>query len=120
MRLELSKRLYAWAMGHVAEHYDALLANRKASLLSGIRWTIIEIGPGTGTNFQYYPRDIHWIGAELNRHMHPYLRRAAESAGLAVDVRSSRAESLDLADQSADVVVSTKVDPFVKTIICRQ
>ena len=109
MRLELSKRLYAWAMGHVAEHYDALLANRKASLLSGIRGTIVEIGPGTGTNFTYYPRDIHWIGAEPNRHMHPYLRRAAESAGLAVDVRSSQAESLDLADQSVDVVVSTAV-----------
>ena len=109
MRLELSKRLYAWAMGHVAERYDALLANRKAPLLSGIRGTIVEIGPGTGTNFPYYPRDIHWIGAEPNRHMHPYLRRAAESAGLDIDVRSSRAESLDLADQSADAVISTAV-----------
>ena len=109
MRLEFSKRLYAWAMGHLAQHYDALLADRKASLMSGIRGTVVEIGPGTGTNFRYYRRDIHWIGAEPNRHMHPYLRRAAESVGLDIDVRSSRAESLDLADQSADAVISTAV-----------
>ena len=109
MRLEISKRLYAWAMGHVAQHYDALLADRKRSLLTGVRGTVVEIGPGTGANFRYYPRSIHWIGAEPNRYMHPYLRRAAESAGLDIDVRSSRAEALDLADQSADVVVSTAV-----------
>ena len=109
VRLEFSKRLFAWAMGHVAQHYDSLLADRKASLLSGIRGTIVEIGPGTGANFRYYPRGIHWIGAEPNRHMHPYLRRAAESAGLDIDVRSSRAEALDLADQSADAVISTAV-----------
>ena len=109
MRLEFSKRFYAWAMGHVAKHYDSLLADRKTSLLSGISGTIVEIGPGTGTNFRYYPRGIHWIGAEPNRHRHPYLRRAAESAGLDIDVRSSRAEALDLADQSADVVISTAV-----------
>jgi ubiquinone/menaquinone biosynthesis C-methylase UbiE len=96
-------------MGHVAQRYDALLADRKTSLLSGIRGTIVEIGPGTGANFRYYPRGIHWIGAEPNRHMHRYLRRAADSSGLAIDVRSSRAEALDLADQSADAVISTAV-----------
>jgi hypothetical protein len=68
--VEFSKRLYAWAMGHVAQHYDALLADRKASLTSGIRGTIVEIGPGTGANFRHYSRDIHWIGAEPNPHMH--------------------------------------------------
>ena len=109
MPLEFSKRLFAWAIGHVAPHYDALLADRKTSLLSGIHGTIVEIGPGTGANFRYSPRGIHWIGAEPNRHMHPYLRHAAEVAGLVIDVRPSMAEALDLADQSADAVISTAV-----------
>ena len=109
MALELSKRFYAWGMGHVAHRYDALLSDRKVPLLSGVRGTVVEIGPGTGANFRYYPGGIHWIGVEPNRHMHPYLRRAAESVGFNIDVRSSRAESLDLADQSADAVVSTAV-----------
>lgn len=109
MRLEFSKRLYARVLGHVAKHYDALLADRKASLLDGVHGTIVEIGPGTGANFRYFPRGIHWIGVEPNRHMHPYLRRAAESAGLDIDVRSTRAEALDIADRSADAVISTAV-----------
>jgi SAM-dependent methyltransferase len=96
-------------MGHVAQRYDALLADRKAFLLSGIRGTIVEIGPGTGTNFRYYPRGIRWIGAEPNRHMHPYLHRAAASVGLEIDVRSNRVEALDLDNESADVVIATAV-----------
>jgi ubiquinone/menaquinone biosynthesis C-methylase UbiE len=109
MLLDVSKRWFAWAMWRVAKHYDALLAARKTSLLSSIHGTVVEIGPGTGTNFRYYPRGIHWIGAEPNRHMHPYLRRAAQSAGLEIDVRPSRAEALDLDDESADAVIATAV-----------
>lgn len=109
MRLDFSKRWFAWAMWHVAQHYDALLEDRKAPLLSGIHGTVVEIGPGTGTNFRYYPRSIRWIGVEPNRYMHPYLRRAAASAGLEIDIRSCRAEALDLDDQSADAVIATAV-----------
>jgi SAM-dependent methyltransferase len=120
MPLDFSKRWFAWALSRVAQRYDDLLADRKASLLSSIQGTVVEIGPGTGTNFRYYPRGIRWIGAEPNRHMHPYLRRAAESVGLDIDVRSSRAEALDLADQSADAVISTavlcSVDDQLKTL----
>jgi ubiquinone/menaquinone biosynthesis C-methylase UbiE len=109
MPLDVSKRWFAWAMWHVAQHYDALLAERKASLLGSIHGTVVEIGPGTGTNFRYYAHDIRWIGVEPNRHMHPYLRSVAESAGLEIDVRPSRAEALDLSDESADAVIATAV-----------
>jgi len=109
MPLDFSKRWFAWALSRVAQRYDDLLADRKASLLSSIQGTVVEIGPGTGTNFRYYPRGIRWIGVEPNRHMHPYLRRAAESTGLKIDVRPSRAEGLDLDDESADAVIATAV-----------
>ena len=100
--LDLSKRWFAWAMRRVARRYDALLADRKRSLLSQVRGTVVEIGPGTGTKFQYYSHNIRWIGVEPNRLMHPFLRRAAEAAGLEIDIRLGRVEELDLDDEFAD------------------
>ena len=96
-------------MHHMAERYDALLADRKRDLLGSLEGTIVEIGPGTGTNFRYYPRGVRWIGVEPNPYMHPYLRRAGNAAGIEVDVRQNQAETMDLADRFADVVVTTAV-----------
>jgi SAM-dependent methyltransferase len=107
--LGLSKRWFAWAMGHVAERYDALLAHRKRDLLGSLNGTIVEIGPGTGANFRYYPRGVRWIGVEPNPYMLPCLRRAGIAVGIDVDVRQEYADAIELADGSADVVVSTTV-----------
>ena len=109
MSVGLSKRWFAWAMYHVAEQYDGLLADRKRDLLGNLDGTIIEIGPGTGTNLRYYPRGVRWIGVEPNPYMLPYLRRAGNAAGLGVDVSENHAETIDLADGAADVVVATAV-----------
>ena len=109
MSVGLSKRWFAWAMHYAAERYDALLADRKRDLLGSLKGTIVEIGPGTGTNFRYYPRGVRWIGVEPNPYMHPYLRRAGNTAGIEVVVRQDHAENMDLADRSADVVVTTAV-----------
>ena len=59
MSIGLSKRWFAWAMLHMAQRYDALLAETKRDLLGSLEGTIVEIGPGTGTNFRYYPRGVH-------------------------------------------------------------
>ena len=109
MSVGLSKRWFALAMHYAAERYDALLADRKRDLLGSLKGTIVEIGPGTGTNFRYYPRGVRWIGVEPNPYMHPYLRRAGNAAGIEVVVRQNHAENMDLADGFADVVVTTAV-----------
>lgn len=109
MSAGLSRRWFAWAMYHVAERYDRLLADRKRDLLGSLDGTIVEIGPGTGTNLRYYPHGVQWIGVEPNPFMHPHLRRAGKAAGVEADVRQNHAESMDLADGSADVVVATAV-----------
>ena len=109
MPLDVSKRWFAWAMPRLAQHYDNLLADRKRALLSGVAGTVVELGPGTGTNFRYYPAGMHWIGIEPNPYLHAHLRRAAVEARLLVDIRQGYAEHIDLADDSADVVVATAV-----------
>jgi len=96
-------------MHQVAERYDRLVADRKRDLLSRLEGVIVEIGPGTGTNFRYYPRGAQWIGVEPNPYMHPHLRRAGNAAGIDVHVRQNHAEDMGLADGSADVVVTTAV-----------
>ncbi len=109
MPLELSKRWFAWALCHVSGRYDPLLADRKRDLLGAVTGTVVEIGPGTGANFRYYPSGVRWIGIEPNPYMHPYLRRAAVAAGIAADIRDNWAEDMDLPDGIADAVVTTTV-----------
>lgn len=86
------------------------MADRKRSLFADLQGSILEIGPGTGTNFPYYPTEIHWIGIEPNPFMHSYLREEAEKLGLEnIDLRSGKAEELEAEDSSVDAVVSTLV-----------
>ncbi len=71
--------------------------------------TVLEIGPGIGTNLRYYPEGVRWIGIEPNIYMHSYLRAEAKRLGMNIDLRSGVGEALDVADSSVDAVVSTLV-----------
>ena len=107
--IALRKRLMALALSRFHGRYERLVALRKRALFDGLAGTVLEIGPGTGANFAYYPPDIRWIGIEPNPFMYPYLRAAAARAGLSIDIRDGRAERLDSDDESVDAVVSTLV-----------
>lgn len=104
------QRLFAWALANGNAQYEAAIADRKRSLFADLQGSVLEIGPGTGTNFPYYPTDIHWIGIEPNPFMHTYLEQEAEKLGLEnIDLRSGKAERLEAEDSSVDAVVSTLV-----------
>lgn len=87
------------------EEYD----RRKRLLLGDLHGDVLEIGPGTGPNLVYYPRDIQWLGIEPNPAMFPYIQREAQRLGMAIQLRDGRAEQLDAADSSFDAVVATLV-----------
>jgi ubiquinone/menaquinone biosynthesis C-methylase UbiE len=103
------KRLFAWLMAHGTAKYEKDIADRKQNLFAQLHGNVLEIGPGTGPNLSYYPRDIHWIGIEPNPFMHPYLKQKAERLGLDIDLCTGTAEHLDVEDNSMDAVVSTLV-----------
>lgn len=104
------QRLFAWALANGNAQYEAAIADRKRPLFANLHGDVLEIGPGTGVNLPYYPTDIHWIGIEPNPFMHSYLREAAEKLGLKnVDLRSGKAEQLEVESDSMDAVVSTLV-----------
>jgi SAM-dependent methyltransferase len=102
-------RLFAFCMAWAGHKHDSLLAQRKRELFAGLSGTVLEIGPGTGANLAYFPRDIRWIGIEPNPHMHGYLRKRAASLGLEIDIHSGLAEQIDLPPESVDAVISTLV-----------
>lgn len=111
------KSVFAWMMAHLSAEYEqtigdrevCALRDRKHSLFATIHGDVLEIGPGTGPNLSYYPKDIRWIGIEPNPYMHPYLQKEAEKLGLNIDIRTGTAERIDAEDKSIDAVVSTLV-----------
>lgn len=104
------KRLVAWLWAHFNSAYERAVAERKRVLFSGLRGSVLEIGPGTGSNLVYYRgREIGWTGIDPNPYMHAYLKKEAERLGIATDLRLGVAERLELEDDSVDAVVATLV-----------
>ncbi len=106
---DLRQRLFALFYDRVQVSYDARMAPRKEALFADLSGTVVEIGPGTGANLPYLPRDVRWIGVEPNPHMQARLRQRAAATGIAAEFRLASAQSLDIDDGSVDVVLSTLV-----------
>ncbi|MEI2579375.1 class I SAM-dependent methyltransferase [Scytonema sp. PRP1] len=104
------KRLFAWLMAQGDDVYDKFISDRKRSLFANLHGNVLEIGPGTGPNLPYYPKDINLIGIEPNPFMHSYLKKEAQKLGFNnIDLRTSTAQEIDAEDNSMDTVVSTLV-----------
>ncbi|NET50234.1 MAG: class I SAM-dependent methyltransferase [Merismopedia sp. SIO2A8] len=118
---QIQRRLFAWCMATVNDvDQEAVQCDDSASyrnmaaykhgLLGNLQGTVLEIGPGTGANFVYYPADIEWIGIEPNPFMHPYLQQEATQQGFqTIQLYSDSVENLPMENESIDVIVSTHV-----------
>ena len=93
----------------VMKVYEPLVASRKRKLFGDLQGLVLEIGPGTGPNFKYFPKNIHWSGLENNPHMHPYLAKELAKHGISGEPILGSAMSIPLPDNSVDFVVSTLV-----------
>jgi len=96
-------------MARLSPRYEALVGERKDTLLSGLGGTVVEIGPGTGPNLRYLAPGARWLGIEPNRHMAPYLRTEARKHGVRARIVGASADALPLPDARVDAVVSTLV-----------
>lgn len=102
-------RLNAWLLHQGSDRYNQLTDERKRSLISGLTGRVLEIGPGTGANLEYYPEELLLTGLEPNPHMQQYLREKAGRLGRQIDIITGAAEEIPLEDESMDGVVSTLV-----------
>ncbi len=102
-------RFNAWIFHAGDDILHKIYGGWKQQIFEDLPDSVVELGPGTGTNFRYYRRGILLTAIEPNPMMHDRMRRNAEQYGINLDMRESKAESLDLADQSTDAVVATLV-----------
>ena len=109
-RRGLRQRFFAWAHTQgESGRYDAVVNPYRRKLLSDLSGTVMEIGAGSGENFDYYPRGIEWFGVEPNFYMQEQLLQRAHAAGIEGALRSGVAEQLPMANASVDAVVATFV-----------
>jgi hypothetical protein len=74
MSTSIHKKFHAWLLGHAVHWYNKLVHDEKIALFGQLNGSVLEIGPGTGINIQYYPADIDYIALEPNVWMHPYIK----------------------------------------------
>lgn len=102
-------RFEAWLLDKVSPGMNEQYGPAKQEAIAAMRGTVVEIGPGTGANLEFYADGVNVIGIEPNPAMHDRLRANAERHGVDLAIRTLRGEALDVADGSADGVVATLV-----------
>ncbi len=105
----LRARFHAWSLAKSHRTMHKLYGDRKRAMFGDLTGTVLEIGPGPGTNMMYYPKEIELLLLEPNPFMHSYLRNQADAHGLKVDIRSTKGEQMVVHDRSVDFVVGTQV-----------
>ena len=108
-RASFRKRMFARWYDRTMARYEQYMAERKRTLFAELAGNVLEIGPGTGANLAYVPRDCHWIGIEPNPYMHGDLVVKAKLASVDAEFRVSTAETIELGNESVDAVICTLV-----------
>lgn len=96
--------------------YDRMMvpAERKfgpirEELLADVSGEVLEIGAGTGLNFQYYRNGAHITATEPDPYMLGRARKRAAESPANIELHQAAAEELPFPDGSFDYVVDTLV-----------
>lgn len=103
----LRSRFHAWFLDANEATMHKMYGGYKQTLFQDLKGTVVEVGPGAGANLRYYPAGQRLVAVEPNQAMHTRLQARAAEHGIELDIRRLHGESLDLPDNSADVVVAT-------------
>ncbi len=105
----LRKRFFAWFLrkGDAVNH--KIYGQTKRELFQGIFGKVVEIGPGTGVNFEYLPREIEWIGIEPNELFWDDLKEKAGLNGIEPKIEKGNGSKIPFPDESIDFVLVTLV-----------
>ena len=107
----MSKRFFAWFWPRVERRFreDEEVSAACQELVRDLDGDVLEIGCGTGSNFEYYPAGARVIATDYNEHMLPKARAAADAAAASVELRLADAGALPFDDASFDAAVSRLV-----------
>ena len=101
--------LFAKCWGLTADPVNRTLAATKRTLLADIGGPVVEIGPGVGSNFEYYPTGTVVLAFETNPSMFPGMRSAAAEHGVDLELSHLDLRDAALPSDSYDTVISTLV-----------
>ncbi|MEQ2181807.1 hypothetical protein GOODEAATRI_015322, partial [Goodea atripinnis] len=121
------KRVFPMILRSFSASYNQIMHERKVELFRSLseftkpggKLTILEIGCGTGTNFQFYPPGCKVICTDPNPHFQKYLEESMKkNEQLTFDrfVVTSGEDMASVGDESVDVVVCTLVLCTVRDI----
>ncbi len=93
------------------KNIEKVYSSLKKKLFSIIKKNscVLEIGPGTGVNFKYYPKGLNLTVVEPNVLLHEPLWKNALKNGIKLKIITSTSERLPFSDMVFDFVVSTLV-----------
>jgi len=96
--------------------FNEVHGDRKRVLFESLHGTVMELGPGCGANFGFYPKDkfIHWTGVESNPFVIDQLKAAAARNGfppatLEIRIADMKENLKNVQDESLDAVVCSQV-----------
>ncbi|OWY67838.1 SAM-dependent methyltransferase [cyanobacterium TDX16] len=87
---------------------DPTMAQYRKEVLANVTGAVLEIGFGTGLNLSYYPENINKLVAiDANPGVHNLAQKRIQKSHITVDNRVLNGETLPMADNTFDSVVST-------------
>ena len=113
------EKLFAKMWQRMAPKADERLRELKENLFKGVRDVVLELGPGTGTNFQYFPAEITWIGVEPNQELQKVLGdhpKRPKSFKLISRIEELQSESVDTVVSSLVLCSVPKLEETLKEI----
>jgi ubiquinone/menaquinone biosynthesis C-methylase UbiE len=83
--------------------------DHRTELVAGLQGRVLEVGAGTGINFQLYPEGVEVIGLEPEPNMMERARVSAAEAPARVRLLRAAAEAIPFEDAAFDAVVISLV-----------
>ena len=103
-------RFNAWFFSEASGYINHVSRFHKSRAFDGIRpGTVVEIGAGTGANFQYIAPGSRVLAVEPNEAMHRPLLENADRNNITLSLLKAPAEAIPLDDASFDEVIGTLV-----------
>lgn len=111
--MKLRQYLFSRLLSRASAIHEPLVASRKRRLLSSVAGRILEIGPGAGQNFAYFPRGIAWTGYEPNSFL---AKQIALPAGSTLHRKPFRNETPNTFDFAVSTLVLCSVPDLEATL----
>lgn len=109
---QMYKKVFATIYDPIMGHIEKGIGPRREALLSSLTGKILDVGCGTGVNFQYFNKDAEVIGIEPSAPMLAYAKKKLEKYPhikvFNLGVNDPKVDDI-IAPKSMDYVISTLV-----------